>query len=136
MENLDYWLICDELSVNQAALLQVGVDPGEKLEYWPVGYLAARTALRNAVRSGRLRATVRHTVPEFWEGDADSDLEGYEDWDRTTVVVDDLREWLLSRGIKTGFYFPNQRDVSDCLNKDHKRYAPKLAAALRGGPVY
>jgi hypothetical protein len=29
MEKMDYWRLCDELSVVQAALLLIGVDPGD-----------------------------------------------------------------------------------------------------------
>jgi hypothetical protein len=64
--SLDYWRLCDELSVLHAALLIVGKDPSEisvYVEKWavherPVGYEAAKTALKNAVRSGRLKAII------------------------------------------------------------------------------
>jgi hypothetical protein len=54
------------------------------------------------------------------------------DWDDTTVVVDDLRQWLMSRGFSTGFFFaPAQaRETPDYLDPTHERFAPKLAAAV------
>ena len=68
MERLDYWRLCEELSVIQAALLMVGIDPSSeegyaesyKLHERPLGYEASRTALIHAVLSKRLSATVRY----------------------------------------------------------------------------
>ena len=49
----------------------------------------------------------------------------------TTVAVKDLRNWLKSRGFKTGFFFPEpQQTEPDYLNELHERYSPKLAAAI------
>jgi hypothetical protein len=52
------------------------------------------------------------------------------DWDLTTVRIDDLRQWLAQRGMRSGFFFPEAADVPDYLDRDNPRYAPKLAAAL------
>jgi hypothetical protein len=60
MEGLDYWRLCDELSVIQAALLIAGCDPSPAADYvegWapenkPVGYEAAKTAISNALQRG------------------------------------------------------------------------------------
>ncbi len=58
MEDLDYWRLCDELNIIQAALLVVGEDPtcAERTEEWdvdkrPKGYEAAKTAISHALRS-------------------------------------------------------------------------------------
>jgi hypothetical protein len=53
------------------------------------------------------------------------------DWTLTTVQVDDLRAWLATRGIKSGFFFPKAIEAPDYLDPTHPRYAPKLAAAVR-----
>jgi hypothetical protein len=52
MEALDYWRLCEELNIVQAALLVVGENAdcaqdieGHKLERRPVGYEAAKTAI-------------------------------------------------------------------------------------------
>ena len=61
MKELDYWRLCEELNIVQAALLVVGEDPtlaeyteGHDLDKRPKGYEAAKTAicggLRNFVR--------------------------------------------------------------------------------------
>ncbi len=58
MDELDYWRLCDELNVVQAALLVVGEAPNlaEFTEVWdidkrPKGYEAAKTAIANALRN-------------------------------------------------------------------------------------
>lgn len=162
MESLDYWRLCDELTVIEAALLIVGVDPsGEKgvscetmaPELQPHGYAAAKTALCNAISSRKVRAMLRHAEqprhsPGIDSADAPATSRGKQgveiveargnrtyylppDWSKTTVAVDDLREWLRSRGVKTGFFFPPTADTPDYLDPQHPRYAPKLAAAVR-----
>ncbi|MGA9883269.1 MAG: hypothetical protein WBQ34_06100, partial [Candidatus Acidiferrales bacterium] len=58
MEGLDYWRLCDELTIIQAALLTVGNDPSSDqvyVETWepekrPNGYEAAKAAITNALR--------------------------------------------------------------------------------------
>ena len=54
----------------------------------------------------------------------------FPDWSLTTVSRDDLVTWLQTRGIKSGFFFPNESDTADYLNVEHPKYAPKLAAAI------
>lgn len=67
MEGLDYWRLCDELSVIQAALLIAGNNPAG-LQAWvesyapnnrPDGYDAASAALTHAILSGKLPAKIR-----------------------------------------------------------------------------
>ena len=57
MEDFDYWRLCDDLSILQAALLIAGKDPSQNghVENWdmdkrPLGYEAAKTAIINALR--------------------------------------------------------------------------------------
>jgi hypothetical protein len=108
MEKLDYWRLCDELNVIQAALLIVDIDPssedGAYADDWkpheqPDGYVAAKTALCNAILAGRLPATVRRSA---WERGWDEEpLEG-EGFGKLAAVlfehgVEDIRE-VQSRG--------------------------------------
>jgi hypothetical protein len=125
---LYYWRLCDELSVVQAALLIVGKDPAQferqvhSFENRPIGFDAAKTALVNAIERKRLPATiVDRDYPEF-EGDVD--------WYRTTVTVEDVRGWLRSRGIGTGFFFPALEVGPEYMSVSHPNYSPKLAAAI------
>lgn len=137
----DYWRLCDELSVRQAALLTVGCDPaseigahcdGWKLHDQPEGYEAAKNAIGRALRRGLLRG-------EHWE-ESDYDMNGNEigflgnttDINRSYVERDSLARWLLDRGINKGFFAPAQSSLSlpGYLDKTNPRYAPKLAAAV------
>src|SRR6266702_5526091 len=100
MDALDYWRLCDEISVIQATLLIVGEDPSKLQDdvisthpsNRPAGYDAAEAALINAIRGKRLPAKVSDAVDE------DGSASGTENWQRTTVTVEDLRTWLKSRG--------------------------------------
>lgn len=153
VDPLDFWRLCDELSVIQAALLIIGENPAESQEYvlgWephnrPGGFDAAFAALSHAVQGGRLRAIIRRRMdgPPDWienrniEERAVADPEGTSinhrripAWDLTTIKVDDLRSWLRERGIKTGFFFPQDVASADYLNATHEHYSPKLAAAI------
>lgn len=177
MEDLDYWRLCDELSIIQAALLIAGCDPSGDCAYvedWgyrdqPKGYAAARAALTNAILAGRLPALVRRSAWARGWNEEPSDREIYQetvqiyakdlieagiqdrsegvpgskalargviyraepDWNLTTISVDTLRKWLVSRGICTGFFFPAGSEAPDYLDPNNPRYAPKLAAAVR-----
>lgn len=54
------------------------------------------------------------------------------DWSLTTVSRTDLVDWLQSRGMRTGFFFPDSNpDTPGYLDPAHKRYAPKLAASVK-----
>ncbi|NYH23961.1 hypothetical protein [Paraburkholderia bryophila] len=53
------------------------------------------------------------------------------DWDLTTVERADLIAWMKSRGITSGFFFPDvAADTPGYLDSNNLRYAPKLAAAI------
>lgn len=137
---MDYWRLCDELSVVQAALLIVGVDPGEfpYVMNWqeherPENFAAALAALSHAILGGRLPATILTAVETKWDSVAEASYDDdtdKPDWQKTTILVEDLKGWLQGRGFKTGFFFPQAKDAPDYLDKTHKNYAPKLAAAI------
>src|SRR5215467_5846449 len=128
MDTLDYWRLCDELTVIQAALLIVGEDPAglqddvERKANRPRGYDAAKTALIHAIAGGRLPGRIVESQDDFGNGGTD--------WYRTTVAVDELRSWLKVRGIKTGFFFPTPEMGPDYLSSLAPNYSPKLAAAV------
>ena len=129
MDSLDYWRLCDKLSVIQAALLIVGTDPSPAQDWLhdqepqnrPKGYDAVFAALTRTIHSEGLHADVQLLYPD--EG-------GVVDWASTTVLVDDLRDWLSRRGIRTGFFFPGEVHAADYLDPNHPRYAPQLAASV------
>lgn len=102
MDSLNYWRLCDELSVIQTALLIVGVDPssndGAYCDGWepqqqPQGYRAAKAALVHAINAGRLPAAVRHEAREYGYADYMADIEAgeanYENVTGSTVAEDE-----------------------------------------------
>jgi hypothetical protein len=48
----------------------------------------------------------------------------------STVIVESLRQWLVTRGLKKGFFASVTSVIPDYLNPSNTRYAPKLAAAI------
>jgi hypothetical protein len=131
MDPLDYWRLCDELSVVQAALLIIGEDPShfqdivdnEAPQKRPPGYDAVKAALTNALRGKRLPGKIFMAEDQYG-----NDLGA--DWNNSTVTVEDLRVWLSSRGIETGFFFPRHEAGPDYLSHRHPNYSPKLGAAI------
>jgi hypothetical protein len=133
MESLDYWRLCDELNVIQAALLVVGSDPsveanyveGNKVESRPAGYEAAKTAISNALKRGAIAGEIQPVYNTCGE------VVGAIDLEKSLVEVASLRTWLAARGVKSGFFFPEAGSIPDYLDPRHPRYAPKLAAAVQ-----
>lgn len=177
MDEMDYWRLCDNLNVQDAAALIIGQPPsclfgsGEGL-YLAVSHLeatpspaagefqAAFTAIKNAIQAGTLKAEIRLSAREYGSADMSADAEyasigllfrhgttaedgeilsgdgffykPFPDWKLTTVATSDLKAWLASRGVVTGFFFPTADESQPgYLDGSHPCYAPKLAAAIR-----
>jgi hypothetical protein len=139
MEGLDYWRLCDELSVINAALLVVGEDPGSSAAYvenWdsdkrPVGYEAAKAAIVSAIRNKLLNGYLAPRYAYNDNGFATEAIPGTLDITESTVDVASLKEWLACRGFRSGFFFPEATGAPDYLDPEHRHYAPKLAAAVK-----
>lgn len=159
LNELDYWRLCDHLNLAQVAALITGNLPSEIRNNENGLYLAEQAressdekseknahfeavlcALTMAIKTKRLPAQVVYYY--FGEGQNAYDLLGESDGSclapgnkidpiETTVYVFDLRDWLETRRIKTGFFFPIVTDSPDYLDPQNLRYAPKLAAAVR-----
>jgi len=135
-DDFDYWRLCDELSVLEAALLTAGHSP-DKFSYvenweadkWPRGYAAAKTAITNALRGGRIKGAIELATYDDINGNPNPILNSVALSSR--VEVESLKEWLSSRGLRRGFFFPEQTETLDYLDPNNARYAPKLAAAVR-----
>jgi hypothetical protein len=135
-DDFDFWRLCDELTIHEAALLVAGESPAAHYhdENWdvakrPRGYEAAKSAITNALR----RNSIPGTIIEDFEHDINGQrypLKGTITLE-SRVEVEGLRTWLWSRGLRNGFFFPQQVEPADYLNPSHPRYAPKLAAAVR-----
>lgn len=136
----EYWRLCEEFTLKQAALLIVGFEPasetGGLCESWqiherPPGYEAAKQGLIAGLQKGTITGKHRGLQDTDINGNQIGELQGTTDVDATTVERDSLIAWLGNRGIKTGFFFPEGPEMPDYLNEKDPRYAPKLAAATR-----
>jgi hypothetical protein len=138
LAGLEYWRICDELTIVQAGLLIAGRDPSVDGEYieswepakWPLGYAAAKTAISNALRRKKITGEVFPVYDYDFNGNACGEIPGSIDVRKSRVEVESLRTWLAGRGLKTGFFFPQPQVRQDYLDSKNPRYAPKLAAAV------
>jgi hypothetical protein len=138
MEGTEYWRLCDELTIVQAALLVCGENPSilaphiesHDIQDRPDGYEAAKAAISNALR----RESIEGTLIPIYEYDINGNTCGVVDdsidLQVSRVSVDSLQKWLSSRGLKSGFFFPDRVNTPDYLDPTHARYAPKLAAAV------
>ncbi|MBV1870193.1 MAG: hypothetical protein KUG76_04730 [Gammaproteobacteria bacterium] len=102
MEELDYWRLCDELNIVQAALLVVGEDPScaeyiedQDVQNRPKGYEAAKTAICSG-----LKHYIRYEK-EFSENQADEEHLGmeYSIQSNTTQADDNYFVSLFNRSI-------------------------------------
>jgi hypothetical protein len=150
-ENIDpIWHLHDTLTVRQAASIIAGFDPSyiaEKLSMYEFKgncdstanssskvFLhefpkihAAESSLVNAIKAEQLNAR-----KESVEADSSMTFKFPPlDLEETTIDLNDLKKWLLSRNFTTGFFFENQESDRPYLDKSYERYAPKLAAAVR-----
>lgn len=109
----------------------------------PENFDAALHALVCAVERGKLKAEKRflaeYTHFRYEDGDGPWEAEDMPlslqpadklDPSETLVDVEDLRSWLVLRGVRSEFFFPDAVDAPDYLDPSHPRYAPKLAAAV------
>lgn len=135
-DDFDFWRLCDELTIMEAALLVAGVSPAvsSTVETWPThkrprGYEAAKTAIQNALRKQAIPGTIIEHEERDFNGNFDT-IGGTVSLS-SRVEVDGLRSWLMTRGLRDGFFFPQQSDSPDYLDPSNPRYAPKLAAAVR-----
>jgi len=133
-DTLNYWKLCQSLSLTEAALLIGGIDPCDhpqdlhawEPKYQPRCYRPALQALSSAIKEGSLKGELK------FDRNSDENGDGYEvlDPSRSMVVVEDLQRWLASKGVRTGFFSMDDVSRQPYLDPDNQRYAPKLAAAI------
>jgi hypothetical protein len=139
MEPIDYWRLCDELSIIQASALLIEQDPADfedQVENWssnnkPVGYEAAKNAISKALLRKQIEGTLVPILEYDRDGDVCGELENTVNVQQSTVLVSSLRDWLANRGFTKGFFFQGKTPAPTYLDPSHPRYAPKLAAAIR-----
>ena len=138
MESLDYWRLCDELSVFHAILLVIDCDPSEYpyVEDWgiqerPKGYEAVKAALINASLQGQIDGKITPIYEYDINGNICGEIVNSLDIRRTIISVSSMKKFLRNRGFNKGFFFPNtETNQPDYLDSNNSRYSPKLAAAI------
>lgn len=148
MKALRLWRFNDPLSINEAALLAVGVDPSSAVgatcrsrlsHERPEGYDAISRGIANALRNDVIRGD--------WQPDWKCDTWGHRiepiddsiDYDSSTVDVASLKAWLISGNERPEFFFPVEVDTSgspaasiiqDCLGLNHDGNTHEFDAPL------
>ena len=153
MDEFDYWRLADTFSLVDAAALICGIPPSEirdvgdgrfvyiaddESDTRGKNFKAALKSIINSVNARNLRTVstaYSNTFTYLPEGAPFSSMVEVAkvqniDPGNTLVSESSLKEWLSSRGFKTGFFFP-EGETADYLTKDHPKYAPKLAACVR-----
>lgn len=136
-----HWRLCDELSVKEAALLIVGVDPaseiGSQCDTWkvherPEGYEPVKRAICNALRKGQIKGSNVEECEYDIDGNPLHSIPNTTDIQNSEIERESLVNWLKSRSISNGFFFPPQPTNSgpEYLDPQHPRYSDKLAAAV------
>ena len=138
LSSLDYWRLCDDLTVIQAALLVAGHDPSSIQNYVekkvpkdrPSGYEGAKAAISRAL----IRSDIEGDLVQEREYDINENpldfIPGTIDIHISMVEVSSLKNWMKQRGIKAGFFFPANDDTPNYLDPSHPRYSQKLAATV------
>ena len=138
MKDINYWKLCDNFTVVEAALLIIGEDPSDYLgidkwpsDKYPPHYQAALSALANAINNRTLKAAIRHQArqegyddyirfsdfdpPDVEESFRNDDEDGlvvvfnkFPDWTLTTVSRESLTRWFIKRDFKPSFFFDQE----------------------------
>ena len=151
MDEFDYWRLANAFSLTEAAALICNLSPSqvENERKYIYGYRSndanekkifktVLKTLKNAILANKLKTEVTAYTSgmimyeDITETERRYAIEG-KDMDEGNTIVNEecLREWLSSRGLRTGFFFPKGANTPDYLNPEHEKYAPKLAAAIR-----
>ncbi|NOX94635.1 MAG: hypothetical protein GXP04_05920 [Alphaproteobacteria bacterium] len=131
MESIDFWKLCDQLTIEHAALLVAGHNPSDhfgvehrNIGKQPDGYDGAKHAIISGLRKETIDGKFAYDQPYNDDG------EPYVNVQQSFVDVDSLKAWLTSKNVTRHFFFFPESNVSEYLDKGHTRYSAKLAAAV------
>lgn len=133
----DLWLILSEVSVMEAALLIIGIEPQgvtQGLENMPDlslprGYLAARGAVVSAIQKGEIPGELVDLTFIDEHGGWETDRTRL-DFGRSRVEMMPLRQWLHERGYRDTFLKLEPRGATGLRDPSNDRYSSKLAAVV------
>ena len=137
------WLLAGDVSVVEAALLLLGIEPqgvSQYVENWssvkqPIGYLAAREMIASAVH----RKEVPGTIPTLAQQRSDERGGGFRMWaDYSSAKVElmSLRKWLHERGYRATFLKLDDVVIEGFRDPGNPRYSAKLAAVVEAWESY
>lgn len=138
-DGLDFWRLCEMLSIHQAACLISGIDPSSEsgancyilsIENQPDGYNAALTAVLSSLINDKIKGNLIFQSISDLNGNESIVAENSYSIHNSKVEVESLKLWLASRGFKSGFFFPEPIVSVDYLDPNHPRYTKKLAMAV------
>lgn len=138
--SMSYWRLAEELTLQDAALLILGLDPTrfggvERKAAQPSGYAALRASLIAAARRGSVVSRIVGYEREVLDPDGkylgELEIAGSVDPSSSYVDVGSLIAWLKSRGHTTGFFFERGGSIEPYLDPENPRYPQKLAAAVK-----
>ena len=137
------WLLAREVSLTEAALLVIGVEPqgiSDYVEKWeannrPAGYLAAREAIVSAIRCGDVAGIID---PESYVAENGTRIGIVDtiDYHLSRVEMISLRTWLDKCGYSDTFLRLDSSHETGFRDKEHPRYSAKLAAAVEAWENY
>ena len=139
-----YWRLSTSLTIRQAALLAIGIEPSSeagacceqrKEHERPAGYEAVKRAIASAVRNGNVKGKIQAVLAHDINGNECGEVTGSTDFDLSEVDFESLVKFFAWRNIRPPFFFPDQDSgetsgIPDYLNPEHPRYSAKLAAAV------
>jgi hypothetical protein len=128
MTTINFWKLCTEYSVYQAALLIAGHDPQDydhlsdsDVNRKATNYAAVRTALCNAIEGGSLQ-TAR-------EGHDEDYGERHLNVHRTLIRVSDLDAFVRAAGLVCELFDRTSQPAASLLSATNAHYSRKLDAA-------
>ena len=131
MNPIDYWKLCAEFSIVQAALLICGACPDDlqyeveaRTKQRPEGYIGVRTALLNAVQTKSLKAMIVEEDPSNHNGPPPISLH------ETLISGHDLNLFLKSKNMRSEFFeaYATAEAPSD---GNGQQFPTKLNAAIK-----
>lgn len=130
------WLLASDVTIVEAALLLLDIEPqeiAEEVDRWsdahqPAHYRAAKQSILSAIINGEIPGRLIALDGANIEV---GDSVPYHVFDAASSHVDlfTFRNWVEDRGYQSDFLsFP--KGLPDVSDPEHPRYAPKLAAAI------
>lgn len=142
VEHLDTWKLADSLTVFQATCLINGILPGEPYssseEFDNYKLFTVERLLCSLVEYGYVKSKIYRKNFDSGYVIVTKDQNNKEqfayhpviDWDKTMILVEDLKRWMGEKGYKPEFFFTENERQTDIKNHDLPFYSQKLHAAI------